>query len=145
MVMIFTALRPFCLGSSFSNLITPSQLAQQCLPFRFPSDLNHHPVKCLPRTIPSSSSGPYRHSCTHTPSPAHPSPATHSLTSQAQHPNDILPDTPLILRPALAPHLGRLDIRGALIIRLGQHAHDAEQDLLDALDGAPALRRVLVV
>lgn len=45
----------------------------------------------------------------------------------------------------IAPHLGGVDIGGALVVRLGQKVHDGQQDLLDRLDGRPALRGVLVV
>lgn len=65
--------------------------------------------------------------------------------SKSQIPPNILPDHLFIFLPPLPPHLRRLDVRGALIIRFSQHAHDADQDLLDALDGRPPLRGVLVV
>ncbi len=72
--------------------------------------------------------------------------ATPSATiSQPQIPPHILLHNPLILLPPLPPHLGRLDIGRTLIVRLSQHTHDANQDLLDTLDGRPPLRGVLVV
>ena len=45
----------------------------------------------------------------------------------------------------LPPHLCRLDIRGALIIRLCQHAHHANQYLLHTLNRRPSLARMLVM
>ena len=45
----------------------------------------------------------------------------------------------------IPPHLGSLNVRGAFVIGLGEHAHDADQDLLDALDGTPPLRCALIV
>ena len=50
----------------------------------------------------------------------------------------------LELVPPLPPHLGRVHVGRALGVGLGQHAHDGEQDLLDRLDGAPALGALLV-
>lgn len=65
--------------------------------------------------------------------------------SQAQRPPDPLANLPLVRWPPLAPHLGGLDIGGALVVGLGEHAHDGDEDLLDRLNGAPPLRCVLVV
>lgn len=65
--------------------------------------------------------------------------------SKPQHPSTPLPNPLLILGSLLPPHLRRLHIRRTLIIRLGQHTHDGNKDLLHALDGRPALRGVLVV
>lgn len=80
--------------------------------------------------------------------PRPPSPSPHPLPSplnQPQTPPNIPPHLRLKLPPPLPPHLRRLHIGGALIIRLGEHTHDTDQDLLDALDRAPALGRLLVV
>lgn len=64
---------------------------------------------------------------------------------QAQHAPDAVANRLLVLVPALAPHLGGLDVGGALVVGLGQHAHDGDEDLFDGLDGRPALGGVLVV
>lgn len=45
----------------------------------------------------------------------------------------------------IAPHLGGFNVGRALVIGLGEHAHDGDEDLFDRLDGGPALRGVLVV
>lgn len=55
--------------------------------------------------------------------------------SQTQPPSDFLPDPLLILASSLTPHLGGLHVGRTLIVGLRQHAHDGDQDLLDALDG----------
>ena len=70
---------------------------------------------------------------------------THLLKSQAEHATHAVADLGLVLGAALAPHLGGLDVGGTLVVGLGEHAHDGDEDLLDGLDGAPALRGVLVV
>jgi hypothetical protein len=70
-----------------------------------------------------------------------PSPMFHfpqPFPSKPQHPSTPLPHPPLILWPLLSPHLRRLHIRRTLIIRLRQHTHDRNQDLLHALDWRPA-------
>lgn len=67
------------------------------------------------------------------------------LLSQPQALLDILPHDLLILLPLVPPHLRGIDIRRALIVRLSQHAHHADQNLLHALDRRPALGRLLVV
>lgn len=51
----------------------------------------------------------------------------------------------LIFRPPLPPYLSGFDIRWTLVIRFSQHAHNGDQDLLDALDGRPSFRGVFVV
>ena len=71
--------------------------------------------------------------------PMHPTPL------QAQRPPHALLDLPIVLFPVVAPHLGGVDVSGALVVGLGQQVHDGQQDLLDGLDGRPALRGVLVV
>lgn len=65
--------------------------------------------------------------------------------SKPQSSAHLVPNLLFILGPPLPPHLRSLDIGRALVIRLGQHAHDRDEDLLHALDGRPALRGVLVV
>lgn len=67
------------------------------------------------------------------------------LLSQPQALLDILPHDLLVLIPLVPPHLRSIDIRRALVVRLGQHAHHADQDLLDALDRRPALGCLLVL
>lgn len=64
---------------------------------------------------------------------------------QAQHAPNAVANRLLVLVPALAPHLGSLNVGGTLIVWLGQHAHDGDEDLFDGLDGRPALRGVFVV
>lgn len=67
-----------------------------------------------------------------------------SLISQPQTPSHTLPHSVLVLRPAFPPHLRRLHVRRTFIVRLSQHAHHAEEDLLHALNGAPSLIRILI-
>lgn len=73
----------------------------------------------------------------------------HSTTaqpdSQTQTFLHLVPNPLLVLGSPLAPHLSSLNISGALVIRLGKHAHNRDEDLLHALDGRPALRGVFVV
>ena len=64
---------------------------------------------------------------------------------QAQHLPDIIPHLLLVVLPPLPPHLSGFDVGGTLVVGLGEHAHDADEDLLDGLDGGPALGGVLVV
>ena len=56
-------------------------------------------------------------------------------SSQSQPLPHFIADLLLVLGSALAPHLGSLDIGWTLIIRLSEHAHHGDKDLLDALDG----------
>ena len=84
------------------------------------------------------------------PKPFHASSPTARLlsffpSSQPQALPNIRLDPTLKLRPPLPPHPSRIHIRRALIVRLGDHAHHADENLLDALDRAPALRGLLVV
>jgi hypothetical protein len=65
--------------------------------------------------------------------------------SQSQALPNIRLDPTFKLRPPLPPHPSGIHIRRALVVRLGDHAHHTDQDLLDALDRAPALRGLLVV
>ena len=69
----------------------------------------------------------------------------HLTTSQPQTPPHIPPHPLLILAPLLPPHLRGLHVGRAFVVRLRQHGHDADEDLLDGLDGRPPLRSVLVV
>lgn len=64
---------------------------------------------------------------------------------QSQHPPHSLADLVFVVAAALTPHLGGLDVSGTLVVGLGEHAHDGDEDLLDGLDGRPALGGVLVV
>ena len=68
-----------------------------------------------------------------------------STPSQSQTRLNVVPDHFLIILPPLSPHLCRLYIRRALVIRLGEHAHHANQYLLHALYRRPALGGLLVV
>lgn len=65
--------------------------------------------------------------------------------SQSQPLPHFIADLLLVLGSALPPHLSSLDVGRTLVIWLSQHAHDGDKDLLDALDGRPALGGVLVV
>jgi hypothetical protein len=65
--------------------------------------------------------------------------------SQSQALPDIRLDPALKFRPLLPPHPRGIHISRALIIWLGDHAHDADQDLLHALNRAPALGSLFVV
>lgn len=81
------------------------------------------------------------------PSPTHTFPSlisSHPL-SHPQTPLHPLPNRLLKLASPLPPHLGRLDIRRTLIIRLRQHAHHADQYLLHTLYRTPSLRCLLIV
>jgi hypothetical protein len=70
---------------------------------------------------------------------------TSSRSLQAQHLTHAVADLVLVLGASLSPHLGRLDVGRTLVVGLGQHAHDGDEDLLDRLDRGPALGCVLVV
>src|SRR4051812_38426488 len=63
---------------------------------------------------------------------------------QPHRPPRAPPHDPLVLRPVVPPHLTRVDVGATLVVGFGEHAHDADEDLLDALDRAPALRGALV-
>lgn len=65
--------------------------------------------------------------------------------SQSQALPDIRLDPALKLRPPLPPHPRGIHISRALVVRLGDHAHDTNQDLLHTLDRTPALGSLLVV
>lgn len=67
------------------------------------------------------------------------------ITLKPQALSHLIPDLLLVFGSSLTPHLGRLDIGGALIIGLSKHAHDGDENLLDTLDRRPALRGVFVV
>lgn len=64
---------------------------------------------------------------------------------QPQHAPHAIPHNSLIVIPPLAPHLGGLNVGGALVVGLSEHAHDRNEDLFDGLDGGPALGGVFVV
>ena len=68
-----------------------------------------------------------------------------SNASQPQTLPNICPYNLLILVALLSPHTCRIHICWTLIVRLRQHAHNTDEDLLDALNRRPALRRLLVV
>lgn len=93
----------------------------------------HHPLQHRPLT----------HHQLHTP----------SLTRTREKPPNLHPQTPphplphrlLKLPPPLPPHLRRFDVGRALVVGLGQHAHHADENLLHALYGTPALRGLFVV
>lgn len=78
-------------------------------------------------------------------------PPRHSLLIHSHFPlqpqalPNIRLDPTLKLGPPFPPHPRSIDIRRALVVRLGDHAHDADENLLHALDRAPALRGLLVV
>lgn len=65
--------------------------------------------------------------------------------SQPQTPPNIRLNPLLKLLFPFPPHPRRVHIRRALIIRLSNHAHHTDQDLLHALYRAPALGGLLVV
>jgi hypothetical protein len=67
------------------------------------------------------------------------------LPLQSQALPDISLDPALKVRPPLPPHSSSIHVRRALVVRLGDHAHHTDQNLLDTLDRAPALRGLLVV
>jgi hypothetical protein len=76
---------------------------------------------------------------------ASPSLALPSCLLQSQALPNIRLDPGLEIRPPLPPHPSRIHIRRALVVRLGNHAHHTDQNLLHALNRAPALRGLLVV
>lgn len=63
-----------------------------------------------------------------------------STLSQPQRLPHIIPHNALILLAVLSPHLRRLNIRRTLVIGLRKHAHNADENLLYALDRGPPLR-----
>lgn len=65
--------------------------------------------------------------------------------SQPQPSPHLIAHFPLILVSPFSPHLSGFHVRRTLVIGLRQHAHHRDQDLLDALNGRPSLRRMLVV
>lgn len=66
-------------------------------------------------------------------------------TSQTQPLPNLIANPLLILSPPFPPHLRRLHISRTLIIRLRQHTHNRDQNLLHTLNRRPPLRRMLVV
>lgn len=65
--------------------------------------------------------------------------------SETEHASHAVADLALVVTPLVAPHLSCFDVCGALVVGLGEHAHDADENLLDRLDGRPPLGGVLVV
>lgn len=65
--------------------------------------------------------------------------------SQSQSLAHLVPYFLLVLGSTLPPHLGRLDIGGTLVVWLGEHTHNRDENLLHALNGRPALRGMFVV
>lgn len=65
--------------------------------------------------------------------------------SQPQSLPNLIPHLPLILPPPLPPHLRSLHVRRRLIIRLRQHTHNGDENLLHALDRRPPLRSMFVM
>jgi hypothetical protein len=57
----------------------------------------------------------------------------------------ILPDNLLILRSLLPPHPRTIYIRRTLIIRLRQHTHHTDENLLHGLNRRPPFRRLFVL
>lgn len=64
---------------------------------------------------------------------------------QSQTLLNIIPHNLLVFIPLLSPHPCGVHIRRTLVIGLRQHAHNTDEDLLDTLNGRPALGRLLVV
>lgn len=79
--------------------------------------------------------------CSFTPNP----PPKKKKPLQPQSLPDLIPNFLLILRSPFPPDLRSLHIRRTLIVRLSQHTHNRDQDLLDTLDGRPSFRGVFVV
>lgn len=67
------------------------------------------------------------------------------LVSQPQAFLHIVPHNPLILGSVLSPHPSCIHVCRALVVRLRKHAHNTNEDLLDALYWRPAFGRLLVV
>lgn len=68
-----------------------------------------------------------------------------SVVLQPQTLLDIRPHNLLVLVPLLSPHARRIHVGWALIVGLRQHAHDAYQDLFNALYRRPSFRGLFVV
>lgn len=90
-------------------------------------------VDHIDRNSPAQQREKPRHS-----SAAHPGSQTQTLLH-------LIPNLLLVLGSPLAPHLSSLDIGRTLVIRLGKHTHNRDEDLLHALDGRPAFRGVFIV
>lgn len=84
----------------------------------------------------------HKHSCSHSYFPALP---LHHYCLQSQALPDIRLNPALKLRPPLPPHPRSIHIGRTLVVRLSDHAHDTDQDLLHALNRTPALGSLLVV
>lgn len=65
--------------------------------------------------------------------------------SETQSLAHLVPDLLLVLGPSLTPHLGRLDVGGALVVWFSEHAHDRDENLFHALNGRPALGGMFIV
>lgn len=65
--------------------------------------------------------------------------------SQAQAPSNAVPYSAIKFWPTFSPHLRGFNIRRTFIVWLSKHRHDADQDLLYALDGRPSFGCALVV
>lgn len=59
--------------------------------------------------------------------------------------SDISLDSGVEFSSSFSPHSGGIDICRRFVVWFGKHAHDADENLLDALDGRPTLRCMLVV
>jgi hypothetical protein len=68
-----------------------------------------------------------------------------TCTLQPKQLPDPIPYTVLVLSSPFSPHLRRFHIGRAFVIRLSQHAHNRNKDLLNGLDRRPSLAVVLVV
>ena len=66
-------------------------------------------------------------------------------STNTQTPPHPLPNNPLKLIPPIPPHLRRLNIRRALIIRFRQHTHHTNQNLLHTLYRRPPLAGFFIV
>jgi len=53
-------------------------------------------------------------------------------------------DDPLVFRIVVPIELATVNVRTTLEVRFGEHRNDAQKHLLDALDGAPPFRGLLV-
>ena len=58
--------------------------------------------------------------------------------------SDAARDLPLELLPVVPPLLGRVDVRRALVVGVGEHRDDRDEDRLDGVNGQPALAGLLV-
>jgi len=68
-----------------------------------------------------------------------------SNPSKPQRSSNISLDLILKLCSSFPPHPRCINICRRLVVGLSQHAHNTDQNLFDALDGAPSLGGVFVV